>query len=256
MQAQGSLLTNRKGAPYRRYSLWVLVTVALGLLVGCAELFEGSRSELVLNFSFEEDKQQWTDGVSGYPAEVSKDRFELIFDHRSLPKDVEETGKALFYRGDNLSGNLFMFVKRKLTGLQPSTTYSLRYTLKLASNIPTGCAGGSAAAGESSFLKVGALTQEPKTVMQDGWYRLNVDKGNQQSEPQGGHIQMIGTIDNGTHQCSQTPYRMITRHSQNDPVAATTDKNGHLWLLLGVDSGFEGRTALYYNTIEVRISPE
>ncbi|MBA2557859.1 MAG: hypothetical protein H0V12_11040, partial [Chloroflexi bacterium] len=33
-----------------------------------------------------------------------------------------------------------------------------------------------------------------------------------------------------------------------------TDRRGHLWLLVGIDSGFEGATTLYFQTIEVSLT--
>jgi streptogramin lyase len=62
---------------------------------------------------------------------------------------------------------------------------------------------------------------------------------------------VVGSVDNGTRNCSNTPYQMITRHSQNNPLTVTADENGGLWLFVGTDSGFEGRTELYYDSIEI-----
>jgi hypothetical protein len=64
----------------------------------------------------------------------------------------------------------------------------------------------------------------------------------------------VGHIANGIQQCTgDVPYQMITFSNENDPLQMTTDEDGRLWLFVGTDSGFEGRTGLYYDTIEVSI---
>jgi hypothetical protein len=36
----------------------------------------------------------------------------------------------------------------------------------------------------------------------------------------------------------------------------STSDEGELWLFIGVDSGFEGRTDLYYDTVGVVLTPQ
>ena len=40
------------------------------------------------------------------------------------------------------------------------------------------------------------------------------------------------------------------------PVVATADAAGKIWVFVGTDSGFEGRTTLYYSKITVTVSPD
>lgn len=50
------------------------------------------------------------------------------------------------------------------------------------------------------------------------------------------------------------PYQLLTFSNPSSPLQITTDDTGRLWLFLGTDSGFEGRTGLYYDVIEVTVT--
>jgi hypothetical protein len=86
-----------------------------------------------------------------------------------------------------------------------------------------------------------------------GNHRLNVDKGEQASG--GANAQVLGDITNGSTDCTTPSYRSITRDNRSTPFHITSDDQGQLWLLVGTDSGFEGITALYYDTIRVVLEP-
>ena len=231
--------------------------VLLAALIGGCDTSEdvvGSDPEMhALQFTFDQDMGDWAGAFADYSESMSSADMNLVFDRRPLPDGVDAEGEALFLAGTNHSDDLFMYLKREVTGLAPNTTYALTYRLRLASNAPSGCVGIGGPPGEAVWLKAGAARTEPERIVEDGHYRLNVDKGNQSSG--GDDAQVLGTIGNGVNECTETPYRMITRTNEDDPFVLTTDDEGALWLLVGTDSGFEGRTALYYDTIEVTLEP-
>lgn len=236
----------------RNIGLFMLLSVLTFGLTGCSLLGQEGSTALNSMFTFEESEEGWTGAFTDYSSEMDEDGLALTYDHRALPSDVEGEGSGLFLAGKNLSDDLFMFVKRKITGLAPNTTYSVTYDLEIASNAPSDCAGIGGPPGEAVYLKVGAASVEPTSGLNnDGHYRLNVDKGNQSQG--GANAVVAGTIDNGVQECHETPYRMINRENGDNPVQATTDGDGNLWLFVGTDSGFEGMTALYYDSIEVSI---
>lgn len=79
----------------------------------------------------------------------------------------------------------------------------------------------------------------------DGFQRLNIDKNNQSQS--GDDMIVIGNFANGT---DENVYTLKTL-SNSTPFRATASKDGTLWLIIGTESGFEGKTTTYYNTIEV-----
>jgi hypothetical protein len=79
--------------------------------------------------------------------------------------------------GYNLSKDLFMYVKKRITGLRPNTDYTITFQVELASDLNTASSGGSG----SVSLKAGATQSEPKSVIEAGYYVMNIDKGNEAS---------------------------------------------------------------------------
>lgn len=158
----------------------------------------------------------------------------------------------------NRSDDLFAYLRRQVdVGLQPTTGYRVSFAVTFASNAPSGCVGVGGAPGESVWVKVGASPEQPEPVTVDGETRLSVDKGNQSS---GGRFAGVaGVVANGIR-CEEaldqvpTPYAEVTlRHALALPV--TTDDDGAVWLFVGTDSGFESRTSVYYDRIEVTLTP-
>jgi hypothetical protein len=240
-------------ALHRPHTL-LLLNLLLGLSTACSEPIDGAgagRRDLL--FAFDETTQGWTASFTDVPAAQAGD-VRFVFDRRDLPVTTEAMSGALFLSGNNVSDDLFMFITHPVNDLSPETSYSLTFELELWSNAPTGCAGIGGAPGESVFLKVGAAPVQPERVTSStGDYRLNVDKGEQSNG--GANAQVVGNIANGSTSCTAPSYQHITRDNHDNPFRITSSAQGQLWLLLGTDSGFEGTTSLYLDTIRVVLEP-
>jgi hypothetical protein len=209
-----------------------------------------------VSYDFRQGALGWEAGFSDYPP-GEEQSYQLESGIRDLPAGVEPKGTGYYIVGNNHSDDLYMFLKRKLgpaQGVQPNMTYRLKFKIVFASNTPSGCLGIGGAPGESVTLKAGGSDIEPKPVVKDGTYRMNVDKGEQASGGPAGDV--VGDIANGTP-CdqpsgSEPPYVTLTKeHTGQVPIKS--DASDDLWLLVGTDSGFEGPTALYYQQIEVEL---
>lgn len=236
---------------WARVNTWMLTTVLFaGLLAGCSTTpFEGELSyKRVFNFS-QGDQLGWSAGFADYPSDTDAD-YMMAFEVRDLPAEAGE-GKALYLASMNRSDDVFMFLKREIGELKPSTAYELTFSVKLASDAGSGCAGIGGAPGESVYLKAGASAVEPVVVEEDRFYTVNVDKGQQASG--GRDAVVIGDVANGVGCEANTGYRMIERNNRRSPLTARTDAAGKLWIFVGTDSGYEGLTALYFTSIEVTI---
>jgi hypothetical protein len=68
-------------------------------------------------------------------------------------------------------------------------------------------------------------------------------------------MSVAGNISNGSDQCQgDAPFLTIERvHTHPVPIAA--NEAGEIWLLVGTDSGFEGRQTVYYRSIEATLTP-
>lgn len=199
----------------------------------------------------------WTGGAVDLPT-GPQPGYELDWGLQPLPAEVA-AGTGFMLQGKNRSDDLFLYVTRQLGpghGILPNTKYQLSFTITLASNAPSGAAGIGGAPGEGVFLKAGGSTVEPEGVNdRENWVRLNVDKGNQS---QGGTAATVaGTIANGLAAGgggAAAPYVSIVRQVTHTS-AVQSDALGRLWLLAGIDSGFEGLTRIYLQRIAVRLTP-
>jgi len=174
--------------------------------------------------------------------------YELHFEYAPLPEPLDTGKGCLKLTGRNMSDDLFMFAKKQITGLEPLTTYQTSFYIEFASDVPDGMTGIGGSPGESVFIKAGASPIEPQKVPEDNsFYRMNIDKGNQAEG--GKDMLVIGDFSNDTDQAVYT----LKSATNQSPFDITTDENGSLWLIFGIDSGFEGTTTIYINSIRTEL---
>ena len=228
-----------------RSCLLIFISV---LLISCNKEDDGPVQILNLSYTFDSNKEGWIGGFSDYPA-GEEELFELIFEHSNLPFPLSENQGALKFSGKNRSDDLFMFLKKEISNLNPSTEYSLIFNVEFASNVPNDRPGIGGSPGESVFIKAGATAIEPETFIDtDGRFRMNIDKEDQAAE--GEDMIILGNFSNGTDEDIYT-LKTISNHL---PFKFKTNEQGSFWLIVGTDSGFEGVTTIYYNKIQVEIS--
>ncbi|WPP52378.1 hypothetical protein [Catalinimonas niigatensis] len=223
----------------------VTALLSVSLLFACEEDPILEDSKLVYSFDFKEDVQGWSSGYADYP--VGEDEFyEIHSDWITLPFPLNPAKKSLMIEGNNHSDDLFMFIKRKISGLDSLTEYEVKFVVEFASNYPENSFGIGGSPGSSVYLKAGATLEEPLAVEQEGMWQMNIDKGNQ---AEGGEDMLVlGNI--GTPR-EDEQYDLLSRsNDEENTFAITTDNKGELWLIVGTDSGFEGKTTLYYNRIK------
>lgn len=231
-----------------------LFGVMLSIVLTSCSLSKDEGSILVTSYSadFAVSQDDWQVDFSDFPAgEDDSTFYELKFAYTDRPARVG-SGKSVMLSGNNHSDDLFMFMKKKLTGLSPNTDYTVVFEVELASNAPQGYAGTGGAPGESVFLKAGASGMEPKKVIESNKYTFNLDKGNQNTA--GVTATVLGNI--ATTEGS-TEYALITRSNaaaNAAPFIARSNTNGEIWLFVGTDSGFEGVTTVYYTQVNVVFS--
>jgi hypothetical protein len=203
-------------------------------------------------YNFNESSYDWQYDFADYPSAASDSSYALQYDYGTVPG---MTRKGIMLSGDNHSDDLFMYIKKKLVGLDPNTTYTITFDITLASDAKEGELGAGGAPGESVFVKVGASTTEPKTVTEGDQFVMNIDKGDQSAN--GANMKVIGNIavpenSEGFQQLNLTnsPYNSM----YNTPVVVTTNNDGELWLIVGTDSGFEGVTTVYYLEVAAVLS--
>ncbi len=207
---------------------------------------------LVREFDFSSGDQGFTSDFADLPVGYDPEFYNLVADHRNLPAELG-VGKGLFISGINHSDDLWMFWKKKLTGLQPNTEYQVVLDVEMASNSAPGLVGVGGAPGESVYVKAGASQAEPLVAPDaQGQLRLTVDKGNQSTS--GSAAAVLGNIAKENDDSDQ--YATLHRNNRSIQQSATTSADGSLWIFFGTDSGFEGTTSLFYTQATAVLTPK
>ena len=239
----------------RKRNLIIGTVIVVGVII--YGVVTAISSSVRLDFDFRDGAQGWEAGF----AEYSPDMMDMMLEAeiRPLPPELGVNGAGYYLQGMNHSDDLFMFLKRRLgtdDGVVPAgQEYRVMFTIVFASNAPSGAVGIGGAPGESVYLKAGASAAELDVYLDsaDDHYRMNVDKGPGNGEG-GEAASIVGNIANGLSAEEGPRYVSLQRqHKHQYTVNASPD--GELWLLVGTDSGFEGLTGIYYQSIVVALVP-
>ena len=213
------------------------------LLIASACDFSADENGIYLfsyEYDFAESQHDWQHGFSDFPAgREDSISFALEFDYAERPGG----GKALILSGNNQNSDLFMFIKKQITGLQPNADYTLTFDVELLGTVT----------GENVYLKVGATSMEPKGVIENGNVVMNIDKGAQEN----GGEDMI-PIGNTDAVDGVNLYSLITRsnhlNAYDQPLIAKANSKGELWLIVGADSALKGLNTIYFTKVLVVLS--
>lgn len=96
----------------------------------------------------------------------------LVF--ADLKRGREFLSKRSVMLSGNINRDLFMYLKKKVDNLRPGTDYKLTFNVELATDLDE-------ASGSSDgpvYLMAGASHREPKSLIENGNYVMNIDKGN------------------------------------------------------------------------------
>ncbi|HAE42755.1 MAG TPA: hypothetical protein DCG34_07520 [Clostridiales bacterium] len=238
----------------KRNKMWtIMLLVLIFAVVGCSP-DSNTGGKFDFEFDFTETDQGWQVDYTDYPVNYDPDIYELENGHMELPEELGRPGKGIMVQGHNRSDDIFMYLRKELTGLKPNTTYSIIIEVEFATDAPAGAFGIGGPPGEALFVKVGASTEEPLPIVGDiagePNYSLNVDKG---SQSEGGENAIVvgdgAKLENDEFEVYE--FKILNNESQ--PLEIKTDDDGNLWVFVGTDSGFEGKTVLYYTNIKINL---
>jgi hypothetical protein len=198
-------------------------------------------------FDFNEQQHEWMPGFSDYPADPEDSSLFELKSAYTEPIESKLTKRSVMLSGKNVNKDLFMYIKKKIENLKPDTDYTLTFTVELASDLNAV----QTSQGGSLYLKAGATHAEPKSVIDQGQYVMNIDKGDQGTA--GADMITLGDVfQSGTG----TNYSLITRTNTmaNSRYVARTNSNGELWLIVGTDATIGGTTKVFYTRVNVVFS--
>jgi hypothetical protein len=205
-----------------------------------------AHSEIEVNFN--KTSTDWVGGHSDYTSDTQP--TDVVIQPHRLPGIFG--GYGLYTAGTNRSDDLFIYIKKKFAGFAPDRDYSLTFTVTFLTDAPSGCVGAGGPPGEAVILKAGAAPVEPSTVAIDSQYQMNIDKGNQARG--GKNAVVLGNIAGANTDCNQPRFEWKTLTSA-DALKARSDATGTLWMMFGIDSGFEGGSEIYYRSATITALP-
>ncbi len=227
---------------YMRF--WKLLPGVLVLVfASCTVSPDDSFEIFIQEFDFSGGPEGWSAEFTEYPLGETPESDSVYKWSASLSPLPGSGRPAILLTCDNLSGDIFMFLKRKITDLRPNTNYSIVYEISLATN---------SIAGQALVLKAGASDLEPRKVIENGYYSLNIDKG--EDFASGENLHSFGDI--GGISPSSDSYVTVSKGnaSLNQPILATTNSKGELWLIVGTDCMYTGLSSVYFARISVVFS--
>lgn len=224
----------------------VSVAVLSALFLSCG--LQDDQSHLLilpLTFDFTESEYGWTHGFADYPANPDDAAlFQLRYAYTNQPAASKLTKPSVMLSGYNLSNDLFMYMKKRITGLRPNTDYTITFQVELASDLNTSLSESS----KSVYLKAGAIHSEPKSVIEADYYVMNIDKGNEATA--GEDMMSLGDIASPENVTGYTLFTRTNSMAQSRYVAKS-NSNGELWLIVGTDASCAGKTTVFYKRIIV-----
>lgn len=196
-------------------------------------------ADAVYRYNFANGSLGWSADFADYPA-GEEAFYELAYGFARLPERLASDRFALTLSGNNHSDDLCMFLRRRITGLEPNADYRVYFRVSFASNAPKGAVGVGGAPGESVYVKAGVSLDRP--AADPVTRELNVDKGQQANG--GADAVVLGHV--GVDTPVEAPrYRFKTLDNFDTGFDFSTDERGEAWLLFATDSGYESTTRLF-----------
>jgi hypothetical protein len=216
----------------------------LGGCLGATDLSPG----FTIPYDFNVLRDGWTAGSADYPL-AQQAAVGFVGDVRNLPAPMATTSVGLYLSGTNVSGDLFMYQVRYVTGFPANHSYTATLQVEYATNIHGGCTTGP---GPVTFIKAG-VTATPPVVAADGQgvLRLNVDKGTGTSA---GLFTQLGDITSGLAGCP-TPgtYSAWGTPIRSQPTPVVTDASGGFYLFIGTQSSFVGFHEIFFTRMNLTL---
>lgn len=217
----------------------IFCLISFLIMSGCEDKEEDALEIMAHTYDFNENITGWTPEFTDYPVNqdpLADSVYRWKAEFANSPSN--DGSKALLLTCNNLSGDIFMFLKRKIDHLKPNTNYRLVYEISFSSNIT---------AGSGITLKAGGSELEPKKIIENGYYTLNLDKG--YDTDSGENLASFGDAGAATT-------GMITKGNTNAyyPLVVKSNSKGEIWLVVGTDSLVQGINSIYYSKINVILS--
>lgn len=189
-----------------------------------------------------EGKDGWVAEFAGFAATADSTQLDTGSITALLPRGLDTTQYGFRVLSRYSKGNLFSYLKKRVTGFKPNKPYEMELQVDLATRYSA-----SAVVDKVTF-KAGVSQIEPLTKLVSGTYTFNLDKGTVQQP--GKAVLLAGSIASTN---PDSRYHTLATYSNNgQPVTVTTNSDGELWFFAGTDSDYKDTTIFYFDRIIAR----
>jgi hypothetical protein len=219
--------------------------LTLGIVIGVLALPAGAQS---FKTQFESGYDGWTADFADY-LEADSTRRKLkhgIEPIQSINPDMTAlrmTGQPSDHLLTDSTGNLFPFLRKRITGLTPNTEYKITFRMVLAT-----------AYGQFSkdtiWIKAGATKVEPRKIRGDNKVaRINISKG--PARGPGADMDTLGYI--GYSGMGHSFPEPVSLDNATHPFRVQSDTTGALWVVVGAEYLPGGPDGLEFNVGSIQI---
>jgi hypothetical protein len=169
------------------------------------------------NATFRSGDDSWVAGYTGAPPRADDDDVVKIEWKETEP---QKNNFAISFSGKNKSKNLFLYIYRQFTGLKPNSLYGIIFNTQFLVN------------NENQdgiiYVKAGALDHTPIT------FDLRLTEANFQKGKigyDGKNLEVLGILyPTGSGNLN---FQQMQNYAK--PFYANTDKDGNIWLIIGIE---------------------
>jgi hypothetical protein len=240
----------------KNYGIGILLNLGwILILTGCLNNSDELSNPLLISTSvFTEDAEGWEAQFSEYEPGL-ENSLKLSFTHDKFMA-TESIGEvtAVVQSGYAANSDLFMYIKRQISGFKPNTSYSVVFTLELFAQLNEDFSGDLSDNNNGSFLKAAVYTEEPDTLTVDDIVNpgkkiviTNFNKGDDRTT--GPNMALIGKLEHTS--VDESPLLLIGT-SEGDDLLGTTDNDGKMWMMIGVDTNQPIYQSIFYSFIGIQ----
>lgn len=227
----------------KNWMVWGSIVLLTANLFACKE--DEVETDTVIESNFQQDLNGWLGDYALYQ-DANKDSVRFVSGRNRLVSPLDTTNYGFKVEGRNDEDSLFLYAKKKVSGLNSSRTYLVYYSVDLSSSYPDTAN----SPGRMGSLKVGASVDEPKVVQntETKYNGIAIKKGLWSVD--GKEMVILGNLSN----TATTPgYKLIGYNNNAKPLEIKPNAQGEIWLCVGADTHYKGVTTVFFDRIKVTI---
>ncbi|WP_113674353.1 hypothetical protein [Vallitalea guaymasensis] len=218
------------------------------LLFGCQNKYSDNNTSendlLEFNYDFQNGTDGWMGGLAGIDDDSLTSGFDINFAHADYSLD-DNSNKGIYLTSSTKNNNMFMYTTKKLTsrdGLSPLSNYEvdLRFDILPAKNnnesIPM----------DRLFIKAAVVNIQPSIEV--------IEKGNNNYLFVNPNTEDASKKINLTTLGNASTLRSDGVKTFQESFNTTTNSNGEMWVIIGVDSDYKGNGSLFLDNIKISIN--